>query len=63
VIQAAHKIAARKPEVASRAEELVRKYEHKIREHKPYVIEHGVDPPELRDWYWGKGTPTTGAKR
>ena len=62
VIQAAHKVAARKPAVASRAEELVRRYERKIREHKPYVMEHGVDPPEIRDWYWGKGTPGLSAR-
>jgi len=57
VIQTAHKLAARRPAVASRAEELIRRYEQKLREHKPYVMEHGVDPPELRDWCWGGTAP------
>ena len=59
VIQAAHKLAARRPEVAATAEALIRRYEQKLREHRPYVTEHGVDPPEIRDWYWGKETTET----
>jgi xylulose-5-phosphate/fructose-6-phosphate phosphoketolase len=52
VLQAAEKIARRRPSVASRAEEIVRKYEAKIAAHRAYVTESGVDPPEIADWEW-----------
>jgi xylulose-5-phosphate/fructose-6-phosphate phosphoketolase len=52
VIQAAQKIAKRRPSVAARADEIVRIYERKLREHTAYAIEHGVDPPEIADWVW-----------
>jgi xylulose-5-phosphate/fructose-6-phosphate phosphoketolase len=50
VIQTAQKLAAAKPGVAARAEELVRKYEGRIVDHHAYIVENGVDPPEIADW-------------
>jgi xylulose-5-phosphate/fructose-6-phosphate phosphoketolase len=55
VIQAAQKIAATRPEVAARAEGLVRRYETRIGDHKAFVVEHGVDPPEITGWRWEGG--------
>ena len=52
VIQAAQKIAKRRPSVAARADEIVRTYERKLREHTAYAVEHGIDPPEIADWAW-----------
>jgi xylulose-5-phosphate/fructose-6-phosphate phosphoketolase len=52
VIQAAKKIAARRPSAASRAEEIVREHEEKIARHTEYIVEHGVDPPEISQWLW-----------
>ena len=52
VIQTARKIAARNPKVATQAEALIRKYESKLREHKKYIVEHGVDTPEITHWKW-----------
>ena len=28
------------------------RYEASIAQHKAYVIEHGEDLPEVRDWWW-----------
>ncbi|HEY6050382.1 MAG TPA: phosphoketolase, partial [Thermoanaerobaculia bacterium] len=52
VIQAAQKIAKRRPSVAAHGDEIVRLYERKIREHTVYAVENGVDPPEIADWVW-----------
>jgi xylulose-5-phosphate/fructose-6-phosphate phosphoketolase len=47
VIQAAQKIAAKRPSAATRAEELIREYERRIANHRVYVEEHGIDPPDI----------------
>lgn len=52
VMQAAEKIARRHPGVASRAEEIFREYESKIAAHREFVVENGIDPPEISDWSW-----------
>ena len=56
VIQAAQKIAKRRPSTAARAEEIVREHERKLREHTDYVVERGVDPPEIADWAWQRAS-------
>ena len=50
VQQAAQKVARTTPSVAALAEDLVRKYGRKIREHRTFILENGVDPPEIADW-------------
>ena len=52
VIQAAEKIALGRPEVGARAEEIVRDHEEKIARHTEYIVENGVDPPEIANWTW-----------
>lgn len=52
VIQTAQKIAAKNPRVAAQAEALIRKYKSKLRGHKAYILEHGVDLPEIANWKW-----------
>lgn len=31
---------------------IVETYRRKIADHRDYILEHGEDPPELRDWSW-----------
>ena len=50
VQQAAQKIAATTPSVASLAEDLIRRYDRRIRDHRAFILENGVDPPEIADW-------------
>lgn len=52
IIQAASKIARKKPEYGALAERLISLYERKLIEHERYIIEHGVDKPEVSDWQW-----------
>jgi xylulose-5-phosphate/fructose-6-phosphate phosphoketolase len=52
VIQAARKVATMRPSAAARAEEIVRLHEEKIARHTDYIVENGVDPPEIADWVW-----------
>jgi xylulose-5-phosphate/fructose-6-phosphate phosphoketolase len=52
VIQAARKVAGIRSSAAARAEEIIRLYEEKIARHTEYIVENGVDPPEIADWLW-----------
>jgi xylulose-5-phosphate/fructose-6-phosphate phosphoketolase len=54
VIQAAQKIAARNPSVASKAEALILKYERKIGEHARFIRAEGMDPEEISTWCWSR---------
>lgn len=54
VIQAAQKIAARDPLVASHAEALILKYEHKIEDHARFIRAEGMDPEEISTWRWSR---------
>ena len=31
---------------------LIDRYEERLRAHRRYIVEHGVDPPEIVDWSW-----------
>jgi xylulose-5-phosphate/fructose-6-phosphate phosphoketolase len=50
VIQAAQKMGARKPGVASKAEALIVQYEHRLDQHRQFIRAHGEDPPEIAHW-------------
>jgi xylulose-5-phosphate/fructose-6-phosphate phosphoketolase len=52
VIQAAQKMARRKPGVAAHAESLVLDYERRIAEHGEYIHAHGADLPEITGFRW-----------
>ncbi len=51
-IQAAERVARRRPQSAARAEELVRRCERRLAEHRPYIEANGVDPADIADWAW-----------
>ncbi|MBI5197460.1 MAG: phosphoketolase family protein [Nitrospirae bacterium] len=54
VIQAAQKLAVRHPEAGARAEALIVEYERRISDHRRFIQMHGVDPPEITNWEWGR---------
>jgi xylulose-5-phosphate/fructose-6-phosphate phosphoketolase len=43
---------ARLPAWKTKADDAVRGFQEKLVEHKTYVVEHGEDMPEVRDWRW-----------
>jgi xylulose-5-phosphate/fructose-6-phosphate phosphoketolase len=43
---------ARLPAWKTRADDAVRRFQEKLVEHRAYVVEHGEDMPEVRDWRW-----------
>ncbi|MDP2691254.1 MAG: phosphoketolase family protein [bacterium] len=54
VLQACEKLHKRKVIPAKECHELKKKIETKLKEHHDYVIERGIDPPELANWKWGE---------
>ncbi|MCE5277878.1 MAG: phosphoketolase family protein [Planctomycetaceae bacterium] len=52
VVQTARKIAAAHPGTAALADALIRKYDNKLREHQQYILDNGVDLPEVANWSW-----------
>jgi xylulose-5-phosphate/fructose-6-phosphate phosphoketolase len=52
IMLAAEKMASREPSRSGRCEELIRKYQGKLDAHHDYILESGVDPPEIADWQW-----------
>jgi len=52
VIQAAQKIAARRPDRAALAEALVVKYERRLIEHRRFIRDKGKDPADITEWKW-----------
>ena len=45
-------VANRVPKLAGRADDLTRRMRDKRSEHKRYILRHGEDMPEIRDWQW-----------
>ena len=52
ILQAAEKMALRDPSRSAVCEALTRKYEGKLLAHHAYILEHGLDPPEITNWQW-----------
>jgi xylulose-5-phosphate/fructose-6-phosphate phosphoketolase len=42
----------RVPGLAARLGGVKRVLEHRLAEHRDYVVRHGDDPPDIRDWTW-----------
>jgi xylulose-5-phosphate/fructose-6-phosphate phosphoketolase len=34
---------------------------HRLIEHRQYIREFGEDPPDIRDWHWGRGQADAGS--
>jgi xylulose-5-phosphate/fructose-6-phosphate phosphoketolase len=45
-------VANRVPKLAGRAEDLTRRMREKRSEHQRYILRHGEDMPEIRNWQW-----------
>jgi xylulose-5-phosphate/fructose-6-phosphate phosphoketolase len=45
-------VASRAPKLAGRADDLTHRMREKRSEHKRYILRHGEDMPEVRDWQW-----------
>jgi xylulose-5-phosphate/fructose-6-phosphate phosphoketolase len=45
-------VANRVPKLAGRADDLTHRMREKRSEHKRYILRHGEDMPEVRDWQW-----------
>ncbi|HEY7728979.1 MAG TPA: phosphoketolase family protein, partial [Candidatus Eisenbacteria bacterium] len=52
VVQAAQKMARRRPEAAAHAESLILEHERRIEEHGAYIRAHGADLPEIAGFRW-----------
>ncbi|MBI3898364.1 MAG: phosphoketolase family protein [Gammaproteobacteria bacterium] len=48
-------VADRVPFLADEAADLKQRMQDKRREHKRYIVEHGEDMPEIRNWRWSRG--------
>ncbi|GIX30071.1 MAG: putative phosphoketolase [Porticoccaceae bacterium] len=46
-------VADRVPRLADRAGYLRQAMHRRLVAHRRYILEHGEDPPEIRDWRWG----------
>jgi xylulose-5-phosphate/fructose-6-phosphate phosphoketolase len=42
----------RVPALGSRAALVRQAMQHKLSDHRHYIVEHGEDMPEIRDWKW-----------
>jgi len=43
----------RVPSLGYRAAGLKQRMRDRLLEHRRYIVEHGEDMPEVRDWRWG----------
>ena len=51
-------VVNRVPKLGYRAAYLKQAMRDKLSEHQRYVVEHGIDPPEISDWKWRAASPT-----
>lgn len=45
-------VIRRVPGLAERAEPVAKMVREKLAEHKVYIVEHGIDQPEISGWQW-----------
>jgi xylulose-5-phosphate/fructose-6-phosphate phosphoketolase len=45
----------RLPQTGTKGTYLKQQLQDKLVEHRQYIVEHGEDMPEIRDWQWGAG--------
>lgn len=43
----------RLPKLGTKREDLKQMMQDKLIEHKHYIVKHGQDMPEVRNWKWG----------
>jgi xylulose-5-phosphate/fructose-6-phosphate phosphoketolase len=52
----------RVPKLGARAAYAQQAIREKLLDHKSYIVRHGDDMPEIRDWQWGGANATGPAK-
>jgi xylulose-5-phosphate/fructose-6-phosphate phosphoketolase len=53
----AQDVVRRVPGLCERGAPLIRTLDEKLAQHRAYIVEHGIDMPEVRDWRWSPAPP------
>ena len=56
-MQAIRLACAKNPDVGASAMEKISMFEYLLRDHRRYIIEHGDDPDNIKNWTWERAQP------